>query len=968
MKKQISADERSRLRARSSIALGMMFTAVLALSACGSGGGSDGATPAPAPPSTGLGDAPPPAPDLGGIPTGQAPAPAPTPTRPVDMSNPGVAIKPTTATSSALENAGMPATLAIDGDLATRWASSHVDNAWIQFDFGSKKQIGYMKLVWENAYGKDYALQVSDDGVTWSQVRYVSGGKGGTEELYNLGIDSQFVRLQGVARGTAYGYSLLEVEFKTAGSDNSMAVLSTSALTSPAANAAYVPLLPTTQAPLESTQFTLADGTLVTRFGFVGRGRHGRERGEDWAEIGYGVNDTVDAAGNPVDKGPGNYLSFVPNYFKNRTWGTEFIDNSNVKGVTKPTVIVNQYFQQAQKGGGHSFFRRFDTPGVTGYGWMSPGDLLDDTTYTAGFGDVAACPVVPKPPNGALLKPTSGYNGIIGANDGCSVVLDNYPGHTEILPDANGVLVPIGKNVAARSLKAGDVIEFTGSFFSTAAAMAAVGDNGNKRYYTTEVTYVMGKGLRPWYGVQPRLMNAPLPDETLQGGVGSVSYDYADNGTFMFQQQQNNIGMQNMQRFVEGRRVIHTNMFTGEHNEPGNDRFDALMGLQGPRFNQSSCFGCHVNNGRSPAPAAPNQRLDTMSVHTAMVNAAGQQVPDPRYGVAVQMNARGANGTLQDWGNGVRVASFETQTVKLADGTAVELRKPKLAYDGPVPQIASLRAAQPMLGTGLLEAIPEADILARARSTPDEDGIKGQANFVFDPETGDVRLGRFGWKAGKFSLRHQAASALLQDMSVTTPVYPSRDCLAGPATCKSKTERGLSEADLSSVARYLQLLAVPAQRSLVSGFPKGVAPLADLDVDPVKVAAGGKVFKALNCSGCHTAEMKTGNGHPLAELRNQTIKPYTDLLLHDMGPGLADGYVEGLAAGNLWRTSPLWGIGYTDRVMGTAGKVGYLHDGRARTLTEAVMWHGGEADKARQRFTALSAADRQALLAFLQSL
>jgi CxxC motif-containing protein (DUF1111 family) len=370
-----------------------------------------------------------------------------------------------------------------------------------------------------------------------------------------------------------------------------------------------------------------------------------------------------------------------------------------------------------------------------------------------------------------------------------------------------------------------------------------------------------------------------------------------------------------------------------------------------------------------PAPASPNQRLDSMSVHTAIVGANGQQLPDPRYGVAVQMNARStATGAPQDWGNGVRVAGFDTQTVKLADGTSVELRKPRLAFDGPVPQIVSLRAAQPMLGTGLLEAVPEADILARARSTPDADGVKGQANFVFDPETGDVRLGRFGWKAGKFSLRHQAASALLQDMSVTTPVYPSRDCLAGPATCKTKTERGLSEADLQSISRYLQLLAVPAQRSLASGFPKGVAPLADLDVDPAKVAAGAKVFQGLGCTSCHTAEMKTGSGHPLAELRNQTIKPYTDLLLHDMGPGLADSYVEGLAAGNLWRTSPLWGIGYTDRAMGTAGKVGYLHDGRARTLTEAVMWHGGEGERARQRFTALSAADRQAVLAFLQSL
>jgi CxxC motif-containing protein (DUF1111 family) len=516
---------------------------------------------------------------------------------------------------------------------------------------------------------------------------------------------------------------------------------------------------------------------------------------------------------------------------------------------------------------------------------------------------------------------------------------------------------------------AGDVIEVSPSFFSTTAGMAAKGDSGGLRYYAGEWTYVVGTGLRPWYGVQPRLMNAPLPAETLQGGLGSLSYDYADNGTFIFQQPHIDVGMQNMQRFVEGRRLIHTNFFTGDHNEPGNDRDVAVAGLQGAHFNQPSCFSCHVNNGRSPAPAATNQRLDAMSVRTAMVDSNGQQRPDPRYGTSVQMNARSSTGAAQDWGNSVRVAGFDAQTVKLADGTAVELRKPKLSFDGPVPQVFSLRAAQPLLGAGLLEAVPESDILARAHATPDEDGVKGQANYVFDPESGAVRLGRFGWKAGKISLRHQAAAALLQDMSVTTPVYPTRDCLAGPAQCTAaKAQPGLAESDLQTISRYLELLAVPAQRSLASGFPKGVAPLADLDVDPAKVAAGAKVFQTMRCTSCHVDTMKTGAGHPLAELRSQTIKPYTDLLLHDMGPGLADTYVEGSASGNLWRTSPLWGIGYTDRVMGTAGKVGYLHDGRARTLTEAVMWHGGEAAKAQQRFVALSATDRAALLAFLQSL
>jgi len=759
--------------------------------------------------------------------------------------------------------------------------------------------------------------------------------------------------------------------------------LSTSALPVPTSGAAMVPLLPASQEPLETVQFTLPDGTLVSRLGVVGRGRHARERGEDWNEIGYGANDTVDAQGNPVDKGPGHYLDFVVNYFKNRTWGIEVIDNSRVAGVTRPTLRVNQYFQEAQKAGGQSYVHGFDRVGNTGFGWMTPGQLKDDSLYGK---DVANCPVMPKPPNGKLLHPDTVLN------DGCSVTVDSYPGHAALTPDANGVMarpedVPNAtkfydfrvtngvtgvqvntKDLGASPLRIGDAIEMSPSFFSTPAAMAAVNDTGGLRYYTTENTYVVGTGFRPWYGVQPRLNNAPLPPETLSGGTGSVSYDYADNGLFIFQQQQNNVGMQDMQRFVEGRRLVHSNMTTGDHNEPGNDRNTAVVGLQGPMFNQSSCFACHINNGRSPAPAVVNQHLDRMAIHTAMLDSKGQQLPDAHYGLGVQMNGI-FNNTLVDLGHAAFVSGFDTQTVTLLDGTPVELRKPKLGFDGPVPQITSVRAAQPIIGMGLLEAIPEADILARVKATPDADGIKGQANYVFDAETGAVRLGRFGWKAGKYSLRQQAASALLEDMSVTSTVYPSRECLAGPATCKTaKADKGLAEADLTAIARYLALVAVPAQRSLVSGFPKGVSPLADLTVDPAKVAAGSKVFTSLNCQGCHVTDMKTGASHEMDEVRNQSIKPYTDLLLHDMGPGLADNFKEGLASGSQWRTSPLWGIGYARRVLGNEGAVGYLHDGRARTLTEAVMWHGGEADKVKQRFAGLPAADRDALLAFLNSL
>lgn len=951
----------------------------------------------------------------------------------------GADLTPVKAVASSTERDDLSADKVLDNDLGTRWGSKFSDNQWIYLDFGASVSFSKVTLYWQRSYATDYQIQVSANANSWSTVKTVNGSAGGTEAL-DIAGSGRYLRILGLKRSSQSGYSIFEIKTQgsktassamstssassvassepgllgpdkpgdqpelpasssssaqavsSAGSKQPLPTLNTSALPAPTSGDGLKPLLPVAQEPLESTRFTLPDGTLVTRFGVVGRHRHARERGEAWGEVGYGKNETVDSAGNPLDDGPGHYLDFVKNYFKKRTWGVEIIDNSRVAGVTDPTLRVNQYFQQDQLPGGRGFFRAFAQPGTDGFGWMSPGKLADQSLYGErdSSGElVTNCHVVPLPPNGKLLRPDTVLN------DGCSATVQGFPSHAGLTPDANGVLardkevpnatkfydyavsfdpatgklttgLPSAADVKKRPLKVGDVVEVTTSFFSKPKAMAP--DTGGNRYYTTELSYVVGVGLRPWYGIQPRLNNAPLPNEVLQGGIGSVSYDYADNGYLMFQQQQNNVGIKNMQRFVDGRRLLHTNMTTGEHNEPGNDRYDAVIGLQGPTFNQSSCFSCHINNGRSPAPATVSQRLDKMAIRTAMI-VNGKQLPDSHYGLGVQMNRIGLDNGLQDTGNSVRVAGFDTQTVKLADGTAVELRKPKLSFDGPVPQVTSVRAAQPLIGTGLLEAVPEADILTRARTTPDQDGVKGQANFVFDPETGDVRLGRFGWKASKVSLRHQAAAAALQDMSVTTPIYPSRECLAGPATCKTaNSEKGLTDKDLIEISRYLALVAVPAQRSLVSGFPKGVSPLIDLDVDPVKVAAGATVFNNLRCSSCHTTEMKTGAGHELEELRNQTIKPYTDLLLHDMGTGLADNYIESMASGNLWRTAPLWGIGYTNRVMDNQGVVGYLHDGRARNLTEAIMWHGGEGLKARDRFAALPAVDRQALLAFLQSL
>jgi CxxC motif-containing protein (DUF1111 family) len=891
----------------------------------------------------------------------------------VDLSKPGVAVKPQAVTASSTMGTNV-AMNTIDGDLTSRWESNWDDKESITFDFGpNKAQLGSMSLIWQNAYATEFAIQVSNDQQTWYELRYVVGGQGGTQTFMNLNSYVEYVRIQGIKRSTQYGYSLFEVQFDSPGSDTMLtASVTASAIPFPA-NGAALPPPPATTAPLETLQFTLPDGTLVTRWGTVGRGRHGRERGEDWNEVGYGPNTTVDAAGNPQDLGPGNYLTFVKNYFKDaRHWGNELVDNSHVKGVTNPTLKLNLYFAVANKAGGSSFFRGYDRVGVTGYGWAESGTLGNPQLYLNDLTpDSTSCPVVPFPPDAALANPTTGLN-----ND-CGVTVDHYPGYAVLIPDANGVLAPNpnGQSTPARPLVVGDVIEVSTSFFSSPQAMAVIGDDGAFRYYTNEWTYIMGQGLVPQMGIQPRLMNAALPPDTLEGGLGTISYDNADNPEQNFQQPFNNIGMQNMGRFLNGRRWFHTEMDTGIHTEEGNDVNTDAIGLLGPHFNQKSCFGCHINNARSLAPAQINQRVDTMAVLTAALDANGKQIPDPVYGIALQMNSLpSTNGVTVDPGLGARIASFDTMPMMLADGTTVTLTKPVLAFDGPVPQLWSLRMAPQVIGAGLIAAIADADIISHARATPDADGVKGVVNYSYDPDTGATCVGRFGWKAAKCTIEHQVAGALLQDMGVTSTLYPSRNCMFGPANCKTgPASPGIPDIDLQLLVRYIESLGVPAQRSKVEGFPNKVAPIPYLNPNPALIAAGAKTFTSIGCASCHLPQLTTSTNSELAEARTQIIMPYSDFLLHDMGVGLADGFTEGVATGSMFKTPPLWGLGMTQWVAGAerAGntiKMGYLHDGRAATVTEAILWHDNEGAASRQRFQALSTADRTALLSFVDSL
>ncbi|MBD9482348.1 c-type cytochrome [Pseudomonas sp. PDM14] len=384
----------------------------------------------------------------------------------------------------------------------------------------------------------------------------------------------------------------------------------------------------------------------------------------------------------------------------------------------------------------------------------------------------------------------------------------------------------------------------------------------------------------------------------------------------------------------------------------------------GPLFNTNACQNCHIKDGRGhpPLDGASNAvsmlvRLsipsDESVAHAEMTKRLGV-IPEPVYG-----------GQLQDMGNPgyppegkVRV-TYTRVPVTLDDGTQVELRQPqtqitRLGYGEMHPQtLFSTRVAPPMIGLGLLEAIPEAAILANADPEDrDGDGIRGTPNRVWDDLKGETVLGRFGWKAGQPSLNQQNAHAFANDMGLTSSVLPHTDCTAAQVDCLNAINGGtpeVSDTIMASVLFYTRNLAVPVRRQ----------------VDDLEVRRGKQLFSQAGCDKCHTPSFTTAANAAEPELANQLIRPYSDLLLHDMGPGLADNRPEFEASGSQWRTPPLWGIGLTQTV---SGHTQFLHDGRARNLLEAILWHGGEAAAAQKVVLGYDASQRGALLAFLNSL
>ena len=376
---------------------------------------------------------------------------------------------------------------------------------------------------------------------------------------------------------------------------------------------------------------------------------------------------------------------------------------------------------------------------------------------------------------------------------------------------------------------------------------------------------------------------------------------------------------------------------------------------RGPTSNGEVCTDCHKANGRGHAPDSSREGLASMVVRLSIPgeNEHGGPLPHPGYGD--QLQSQGELGRALPEGDAM-IAWTEHEEA-LADGSRATLRRPALNFMnlafGPLGAdiMTSLRIAPPVFGAGLLDAVDHGELLEMARRQK-ELGFNGRLNEVWDEESQMLKPGRFGWKANQPNLRQQNAAAFLNDMGVTTILYQRENCPQVQAGCRKRPTGMVPEQParaFDDLVFYTRALGVPARRN----------------VDDPLIRRGESLFAQAQCAVCHVPELKTGPYPALAQLANQVIHPYTDLLLHDMGEGLADGRFDYLAGPRDWRTPPLWGIGLAAKVNGNAA---LLHDGRARTLTEAVLWHGGEADGAREAFRSMAAADRAALLAFVESL
>ena len=375
----------------------------------------------------------------------------------------------------------------------------------------------------------------------------------------------------------------------------------------------------------------------------------------------------------------------------------------------------------------------------------------------------------------------------------------------------------------------------------------------------------------------------------------------------------------------------------------------------GPLFNARSCASCHFKDGRGAPPEDGETFLGLLlriSIDGSDVH--GRPNPSPGYGTQIQPFS-----ILNVETEAAPTLKYEEIEGTYGDGTSYFLLKPSyeiknLAYGELSDEIMiSPRIAPMVIGMGLLESIP----LSRLEELEDiddvdDDGISGKINRIWNPVSQSIDVGRFGWKSEAATVRHQVAEAFLGDIGITNPILGTNNCASLQDECREQPNGGEPEIEedlFNKVVLYSSLLAVPMRRKW----------------DSSEVASGKSLFNEIGCEQCHTSTHVTSSDSEFSELHNQKIWPYTDLLLHDMGEGLADNRPVFLANGSEWKTPPLWSLGLIESVN---KHTRFLHDGRARNLAEAILWHGGEGEDSKERFRNLSLEERENIISFIKSL
>ena len=925
-----------------------------------------------------------------------------------------------TATASSTGAAG-GAALAADGNLATRWESAHnIDPSWLTLDLSASYELSEVIIYWEAANAATYEVQGSLDNITWTTLSSETGGTFGTRtDTVSISGIYRYVRMNGLTRspdpgngGAMYGYSIWEMEVygqAAADADNDGVpdsidqcpgtpagsnVDATGCIivdtdgdgvpdgsdqcpnTPPGSTVdatGCVIIIPVNEvtsindilaggsgssspgltlyvfdndqgAPGTSTcnggcattwpPLLVADGVAsgVSGLGTITRQDTSTQATHNGRPLYYYAGDSVvgDTNGDGLG-GVWHTVSYVqlfsPLFDATTALEPELqVDTGSALVTRLSDRARDRHAREAQ-------FQSYDH--FLSFYWEHRTAQIEIVDTVGHGGDTITFNVITEWPLHPLEAELRFFHlqAAVYANNGIMTAqphLDDPAPSTQRHYTRSVNFNPL----TGQPLQVGDRMEFELSNFLTGTP------NGRDNYYGTAILYVVGQGVEPFEAENPSLVTGlpnvsqnpyPMPMAGRLGGDTTLNYQYSDEPDNHFQQISTNLSNINGQKFVLGRRVHHTDFGDGSHDEAAeNANFPELANTLGTNYVNRSCIACHAKNGRA-IPPATGVPLDTYVVKVGDASGA----PDAQIGSLLQPQF---------------ISGSSEGSISISSWTENNgLRTPVYAFSGNTPSNFSARIAPQLVGMGLLEAIEEDDIVALAdEADANGDGISGKVSLVSDAVTGETRIGRFGWKASQPSVRQQVASALNGDIGVMTSVMPNPDCGSSQSNCGSSGAE-ISDQRLDELSAYVSLLGVSARR----------------DLNDATALQGETLFNSAGCNACHVDTFQTSPYHPHAELRNQTIHPYTDLLLHDMGPGLASTLIEGSAGGSEWRTAPLWNIGLT---AGVSGGEGYLHDGRARTLHEAIMWHGGEAQASQQAYDAMTPAEQAAMIKFLESL